>query len=210
LSLANSGIVKDVQVDVGSEVKKDEILLSLDNKEEEALLDGAKASLEAAKVEFEFAKAQYERYQKSRAVFDANTFDKVKLEYEAKEKALLSSKSSVAVHAVRLSKTILKAPFDGVIAEKNVEIGDGVMLSGKALFRLISRDSKLVLSFDSKFASVVKVRQSFKYKIDEKESECKIYKIYPSANAQNRKLSAECDGGRLMSGLFGDGNIKAE
>jgi membrane fusion protein (multidrug efflux system) len=196
LNLSASGIVEKVYVDVGSGVKKGQILLSLNDKEE-------RASLAMAKSDYAFLAAQYERYQKSAEVFDKNTLDKLKAELER-------AKNSLALNEEKVSKMRLTAPFSGVISEKNIEVGDMAAVGARPLFKLISHDTKLVLSFDSKYAGDVKVGDEFCYAVDGKKSgKCtKITKIYPALNSENKKLNAEADGSGVKPGTFGDGQIK--
>lgn len=198
LNLSASGIVERVNVDVGSNVKKGQTLLSLNDREE-------RAALAAAQSDYTFLASQYERYQKSSEVFDKNTLDRLKAELDR-------AKNTLALNKERVSKMSLTAPFSGVIAEKNIEVGDMATPTPKGAFRLISNDVKLVLSFDSKYANSVKVGADFCYAVDGKNSgKClKITKIYPALNSENKKLNAEAEGGGLKAGTFGDGQIKTK
>jgi membrane fusion protein, multidrug efflux system len=198
LNLTASGTVEKIYVDVGSKVKKGQTLLNLKDGEE-------RASLAIAKSDYEFLSAQYARYQKSAEVFDKNTLDRVKAETQ-------KAKNQAAMYEERLSKMRLTAPFEGVIAEKNIEIGDTAGLGSKPLFRLISNDTKLIIQFDSKFADKVNVGDEFCYSFDGKPSgKCvKINKIYPAVNQNNKKLTAEAMSNGVKSGIFGDGQIKTK
>lgn len=198
LNLSASGVVERINVDVGSNVKKGETLLGLNYREE-------RAALAAAQSDYAFLAAQFDRYQKSAEVFDKNTLDRLKSELDR-------AKNTLSLNKERVSKMNLSAPFSGVIAEKNVEIGDMATPTQKGLFRLISNDVKLVLSFDSKYSSQVKVGDEFCYAVDGKKSgKCvKIKKIYPALNVENKKLNAEAEGGGLKAGTFGDGQIKTK
>lgn len=198
LNLSSSGVVEKIFVDVGSRVKKGQLLLSLNDKEE-------KAALAMAKSDYSFLVAQYDRYQKSAEVFDKNTLEKLRAELDR-------AKNSLAMNEEKLSKMRLTAPFAGVISQKNIELGDMAINGAKPLFKLISFDTKLLLSFDSKYANSVKVGDEFCYAIDGKKSgKCaKISKIYPAVNEENKKLNAECIVEGVKPGTFGDGNIKTK
>ena len=58
LNLSSSGIVSVINTDIGNQVKKGDVLLSLNDIEE-------KANLEISKSEYQFLLTQYERYSKS-------------------------------------------------------------------------------------------------------------------------------------------------
>ncbi|CCF81607.1 Membrane fusion protein of RND family multidrug efflux pump [Helicobacter bizzozeronii CCUG 35545] len=112
-----------------------------------------------------------------------------------------------------VDKTILKAPFDGIIASKNIELGDGTSANNTVLFRLVSKRVKMVLEFDSKYLPVVKVGDKFIYSVDGKseKKEVKITKIYPTIDVSTRKVNAEAllpANNPLVPGIFGDGFIQ--
>ncbi|TLD97575.1 HlyD family efflux transporter periplasmic adaptor subunit [Helicobacter jaachi] len=195
LTLATSGIVEEIFVDVGSEVKENDVLLSLFNKD-------VQSQMQSTQQQYLFAKKQYERYQRSGGAVDKNTLDKYYFEYKKLE-------ADYAYQQAMLSKTQLKAPFDGIIAEKNIELGDGVSANSTDLFRIISKDVKLVLEFDFKYASKVKVGDLFSFRIDGKPQnlEVKISKIYPTASTSTRKVKAEALASNVIPGTFGDGYI---
>jgi multidrug resistance efflux pump len=110
-----------------------------------------------------------------------------------------------------LDKTTLYAPFDGVILDKSVEVGDAVSgVSPKTILKIQSLHvRKLILEFDQKYWQNVKIGDVYKYKIDgdSNEYEGRISKIYPYANANNRKIKAEIQTKDFIVGLFGDGTI---
>ena len=170
LAFIASGIVKKVNVDIGSHVKKGAVLAELDNSD-------IKAMLEVTKTAYKYAKKDYERQLKIQNLIDEAKFDAVANKYE-------SAKNQLAYQQALYNKTFLKAPFNGVIFAKELEIGDavsGMML--RTVFQIQSTTKrKLLLSFDQKDRNLVKVGDTFKYKLDgdNKVYSAKISKIYPS------------------------------
>jgi len=67
----------------------------------------------------------------------------------------------------------------------------------------------LILQFDQKYHSKVKVGDLYTYKLDGDTSEYSgiISKVYPYANTQTRKIKAEVLVDDIVVGLFGDGYI---
>lgn len=200
LAFDAGGITKKVNYDEASSVKKDEILAALQN-------DDMRASLERAKTALKFAKKDYERQLKVRNLIDAGKFDQYAYKYE-------NAKNEVAYAQANYDKTFLRAPFDGVIYEKDIEVGDtvsGMML--KTVFKIQSKSKrKLILEFDQKYHKSVKVGQPFKYSVDGDTESYKgvISKIYPNANNSNRKIKAEVKAKGFLPGLFGSGYISVE
>jgi len=197
LAFVAGGIVKSVNVDIGSVVKKDELLAGLDN-------DDIKAMLASTKTTLKFAKRSLNRQEKIKKLIDEGKFDRVLSNYER-------AKNAVAYQEALYNKTYLKAPFDGVIYYKDIEVGDavsGMML--KTVFKIQSQHTrKLILEFDQKYNRVVKPGDTFEYKLDGDNTLYKgiITKVYPYANFNNRKMRAEVKAKDIVVGLFGDGNI---
>ncbi len=119
--------------------------------------------------------------------------------------------ANLAYREALYAKTILYAPFDGIIFEKKVEVGDVVTeMSPKVILKLQSKsERKLVLEFDQKYWKMVKAGENFRYKVDgdDKEHTGIITKVYPRADLQSRKLGAEVVAKDFTVGLFGDGYI---
>lgn len=198
LAFDASGITTKVYVDVASEVQKGDVLASLQN-------DDMKASLDMAKTALKFAQKDYERQLKVKDLIDAGKFDSYAFKYE-------DAKNQVAYAQAKYDKTFLRAPFDGVIYEKDIEVGDtvnGMML--KTVFKIQSKKKrKLLLGFDQKYHQMVKVGQKFKYGVDgdSKTYEGVLSKIHPFANSGNRKIKAEVLVDDFVVGLFGEGYIQ--
>jgi len=197
LAFTSSGIVSDVSVDVASVVKKDDILAQLQNSD-------LKAALNIANTSLKYEKKEYDRQLKVKHLLDESRLDSYAYKYE-------NAKAQMEYQQALLDKTILKAPFDGVIYEKSVEVGDvvsGAMI--RTIIKIQSLDKrKLILGFDQKYWRDIKVGQTFKYGVD---GDSKIYvgkisKVYPYADSGNRKIKAEVEAKDFTPGLFGEGYI---
>ncbi len=137
---------------------------------------------------------------------DKNTLESYEFNYRRLE-------SDYAYSIAVLNKTILRAPFDGVVASKNIQVGEGVSANNTVLLRLVSHARKLVIEFDSKYINAVKVGDTYTYSIDgdSNQHEVKITKIYPTVDENTRKVSAEALLSKPMAvGLFGDGFIQTK
>lgn len=197
LAFNSGGIVDKVFVDVGSVVKQNEPLSILKNKDTKAMLHIYQTTLK-------YAKKDYERQSKVQDLIDKAKFDNYEMVYE-------KAKAQVEYQQSLLDKTILKAPFDGVIISKEIESGDVVSAQAiKTAFTIQSTTSrKLIVEFDQKYHSKVKVGDIFKYKLDGDDTVYtqKISKVYPYSNTVTRKITAEVLTKDVMVGLFGDGYI---
>lgn len=197
LAFSSSGIINNVFVDVGSIVAKETTLATLDSSD-------LQASYNMVETNLKYIKKDLDRYEAAKSVIDASKLDNIKNQYE-------TTKAQLVYQQTLLDKTVLKAPFDGVIISKELEIGDAV--SGqllKTVFQIQSKsERKLILEFDQKYHKTVKVGNNFKFKVDgdNKTYTGKISKIYPLANTKTRKIKAEVITKDILVGLFGDGTI---
>lgn len=200
LAFSSSGIIGSMEVDIGSVVKEDELLASLIN-------DDIKAMVEVSKVALKYAQSDYERQEKVKQHINESLFDSYAYKFD-------NAKVQLQYQKTLLDKTYLRAPFDGVITAKKVEVGD--VVSGQMITEVFDIQSlterKLVLKFDQKYHKMVKVGDSFRYKVDGDQTVYTgtIYKIYPTIDSKSRKMLAEVKAENFPVGLFGDGYITAK
>lgn len=208
LAFEGSGKVDKIFVDVSSHVKKGDVLASLDQSSLEIALKKAKNDLELAKNASEFAKNTLSKFTQVREVTSKQEFDEVKYKFD--EAALRVQAAEIAILNAddHLKKAVLKAPFDGVIASKNVELGESASPLQPA-FVLNSEEAKILIAIDEKYANLVKVGDTFKFKLDatNEEKEVKIALIYPEIKRETRKFYAQAYDVGMKPGMFGQGKV---
>jgi len=214
LTLTATGVIEKMFVDVGDHVKAGEVLLSLDNEDLKLSVELARSDLELAELNHRFAAQTYERYVKVKDVLDDDQFEQYQSAYETSMASLKRAKANLAYKASLLEKSILRAPFGGVISKKHKDIGDGV--SGAMLAPIVTLvdDSKvkLVLSFDEKYWQQVVPGLHVSYKVDGSDTlrSGVITRVYPTVDAASRKAFAEVEAKDIMPGLFGEGTIEVK
>ncbi len=208
LAFESSGKVDKIFVDVSSHVKKGDVLASLDQSSLEIALKKAKNDLELAKNASEFAKNTLNKFTQVRDVTSKQEFDEVKYKFDEAILRVQSAQIAILNAQDRLKKAVLKAPFDGVIASKNIELGEGVSPLSPA-FVLNSNEAKILIAIDEKYANLVKVGDTFKIKLDatSEEKEVKIALIYPEIKRETRKFYAQAYDSGLKPGMFGQGKV---
>lgn len=122
-----AGTVRDVSFDSGTFVKKGVALVRLDVSTETAQLDAARAEASLAHLDLERARSLRQEGAGSQADLDAA---------EAKDKR---AAATVAALEATIDKKTIRAPFDGRIAIREVEIGQ-VVSPGTPLASLQSVD----------------------------------------------------------------------
>ena len=199
LAFSMQGVVKEVFVQIGDRIKKGQILATLNN-------DELKSSVEASKIVLKYAKKDYDRQAKVKEIINQVQFDSFALQYE-------SAKSQLKYQQALLQMSILRAPYDALIVDKNIEVGDmaGAQINGVFSVQSLG-DVKLVLKFDSQHWKDVQKGNKFLYSLsgDDTLYEGVISIIYPSVNPQTRMLQAEVLIKHIPTGLFGSGTIVTE
>ena len=200
LAFSSSGIIGKMNVDIGSVVTQDDLLAELIN-------DDIKAMVEVSKIALKYAKSDYERQEKVKQHINQSLFESFVYKYD-------NAKVQLRYQETLLDKTYLRAPFDGIITAKKLEVGD--VVSGQMITEVFDiqslKERKLILKFDQKYHNKVKVGDRFEYKVDgdERLYTGTIYKIYPTIDSKSRKMLAEVKAQDFPVGLFGDGYIKSK
>lgn len=210
LALKAVGIVKVVNVEIGSAVKRGDVLLELENESEKLAVKLAQNDLESAQTAKAHAKSVLDKFKLVQSVSSKQAFENA--EFDFKNAALAENRAYLALNLAqkRLEDTRLLAPFDGTISGKSIEVGEGVGGVAQKLMSVFSYpDVKLKLSFDEKFKDRVKIGSEFVYKLDgqSEERRGKISLIYPTIDTKNGKIYAEVQAQNLTPGLFGEGYI---
>lgn len=152
------GTVAEVYVTEWVRVKKGDPLARVDTREADAILQRAQASLEMAKaalLEAEAAKNRADReYERARHLKDSGLVtqqgvDDARTQKEAAAARVSAAQAQVRVAEedlrqakTRISKAVIRAPFDGVVAGRMVNVGEVVGEMQKELFRVV--DNRLL------------------------------------------------------------------
>jgi len=214
-----SGVVRDVYVTEWVAVRKGARLARLDTTELEASIDAIKAAAVQARVGEARARREYERavQLKQYGLITAQHVDEAKSALEAAEAASEAADAQVRAAGARFQKCFLAAPIDGVVALRNVNIGDRAenMGGGEPLFRIVdNRTLDLTVSVPSSKLGDLRLGQPLEFTTDAVAGRTfrgRVMFINPSVDEANRsvKVVAEVPNpdGVLKGGLFVKGRI---
>ncbi|MEW5902545.1 MAG: efflux RND transporter periplasmic adaptor subunit [Acidobacteriota bacterium] len=120
------GKIARIYVNEGDRVSKGQLLAELDVQAVELQLKQAEAAQAVAEARSNDAKVNLERMErlyKEKAVSEQQ-YEQVKLAYDSAAAGLEQAQAAVNLAKHSLNVSIMKAPFSGVIASKNAEVGD--------------------------------------------------------------------------------------
>lgn len=210
------GQVEATLVDFGASVKKGQELARVDTASYEALANQAAANLQKAKANAQDARqnlARVRELQQSR-ISSASELDTAVAREAAALAEVAASEAAEAIAKLNLTRSIVRAPFDGSVSERIATAGDYVRI-GSPLFRIVDdSELKFIVQAPERNASDVKVGQPVKFEVDAWPGvtfEGKVYLISPAVSTDTRgfrvgALIANKDG-RLKANTFARGEI---
>lgn len=126
LSGAVAGTIKKIKVDEGDRVTKGQLLLQLDKRGFQLMVQQARAGLAAAKAQLGATELELERAEKLMASEAAPraTYDRINAQHEAAQAQVQLARAQLAQARKSLSDSSIRAPYDGVITEVLKEEGE--------------------------------------------------------------------------------------
>jgi membrane fusion protein (multidrug efflux system) len=121
-----NSFVKSLNVDIGSVVKKGDLLLTLEAPEMVSQYNQAQSTLNTQLAIYKGSKANYDRlYHTSQTpgTISPNDLDLAHSKASADSAQWVAAKAAFKQAADLLSYLVIRAPFDGVITARNVSVG---------------------------------------------------------------------------------------
>jgi membrane fusion protein, multidrug efflux system len=125
LAFRVSGRITAMHADVGSRVKKGQILAVLDDRQQQADVEIATAGLKAAEAQLERARSAWQRQNSlfQQGVTPRSSLDGAQETLKTSENDLSSARSELASKREALSYTKLLADEDGIVLSRDGEVG---------------------------------------------------------------------------------------
>jgi RND family efflux transporter MFP subunit len=147
LSFAVGGTVEVVKVDLGDRVKKNDVLAVLDKYPFQLSVQNADGELKKAEARVLERRANYERIS---ALYESNNASKAELDearagFDNSKGQVKAVKAQLGLAHRDLRKTVLRAPYHGVISVKQIEPHVEVP-PGQAVFGLDGEESGFEVS----------------------------------------------------------------
>jgi len=227
------GLVKQVYVTEWVRVAKGTPLARIDIGETEALVKRAEAALEAAKAGHAQAQVSLVRAEREQAralklkesgLATQQSIDDSHSEADAAKARVESGRAQIRVAEedlrqakARLAKGLVSSPIDGVVAMREVNVGDlaSDAAAGKPIFRIVdNRLLNLTVTVPSVDSAKVKVGQPLNFTVDALPGRTftgKVMFVNPELSAADRSLKVIAEVRNmpevLKGGLFAKGRI---
>jgi membrane fusion protein (multidrug efflux system) len=196
------GIVARIAFDSGRTVRKDEVLVQLDTRQEEAQLAGAEAQLQLARLNFERMQGLVAQDAVSRAEFDAAAAARTQAEARLRE-----------IRATIERKTI-RAPFTGVLGIRQVNLGQ-FLTGGDPVVPLQSLDPIYVnFGVPQQQAGQIRLGRTVRITLGELEGEVftgRVSAVDSVVDEATRNVQVQATlanrAGRLKPGMFAQAQV---
>ncbi len=202
--------VVEVKLKAGQAVKAGDVLVRLDDTDLRARLQQAKAAVEAAQAVRNQALADERRYENlwRKAAATKQEFEKAETAVRSAEAELRRAEETVKELQATLDWATLRAPMDGLVIDKKVDVGD-MVTPGQVLVTLFDpKRMQLVASVRESLAHKLQVGQDIGVHVEGINKRCAgtVSEIVPEAQSASRafqvKVTGPCPAG-IYTGMFG-------
>lgn len=120
------GVVKWIGVKKGDAVKKDQVVVLLDDAEQKARVAETEGRLASTRVALARAELSYKRVQElaARDVTSKEAQDEARLAVDAAKAVITEIEGQLSLAKTYLDWTVIRSPIDGVVLEKLAEPGE--------------------------------------------------------------------------------------
>jgi membrane fusion protein (multidrug efflux system) len=189
-------------------------------------VQNAKASYELAQSEFARIKSLLDQKVVSQSEYDQRRtqMEAARQQFEAAKngaaqqyQSLQAARARVALAQKAFTDTVVRAPFNGVVAQRLVSVGDYVTRGTKVAVVVRVNPLRVQLTVPEQFISAVSVGQPVGFVVDayaDRQFEGRVKYVSPALAADQRALTIEATvpnpSGELKPGLFATARIEQQ
>ncbi|EPM73462.1 putative lipoprotein [Pseudomonas syringae pv. theae ICMP 3923] len=189
------GKVSKRLVEEGQRVKANQALAELDAQDVRLQLEATRAQASAAEANLQLVRADRDRYKTllDRQMVSRSQYDNAENLYRSGEARLKQIKAELTVADNQTGYSVLRAPQDGVIARRSVEVGQ-VVAAGQTAFTLAADGEREVsISLPEQNFARFRIGQSVSVELwtqREQKFAGRIRELSPSADPRSRTFAA--------------------
>jgi len=167
-----SGIISRLNADFNSQVKKGDLLAELDPTPFQEKVNASRAGLEKAQVEMRNTRIGLDRQQALRkeGLAPQADYDQARANYDSARASVQQAAAAVKQAETDLKYTKILAPIDGVVVDRQYDVGQTVAASFQAptLFTIAQDLTKMQVAADVSESDIgtIKVGQPVSFNVD--------------------------------------------
>lgn len=220
-----SGPVAEVLVDFNSQVRAGQVLARLDPTPFQQRIVQAQATLAQAQAQLAVAESDYQRYVllQQRGFASEQLMSQQRAARDTARAAVAQAQASVASARTDLDRSVIRSPIDGVVVDRQVNVGQPVASSLQAatLFVIAQDLSRLQANITVDEADIGDVRegQAVRFTVDafpDREFEGRVSQVRQQGVAESGVVSytvvveADNPGRQLLPGMTANAEIVLE
>ena len=200
LASLEAGRVASLNAEVGDLIAEGQVLLSLDDQLAQLEVAGAAAGVKAAELNLQEAKRLYEEVAKlsvQQVVAKTLIAERAALLANA-EVELARVKANHSLQQERLKRHSLKAPFAGVVALRNVDVGEWITPQNAVLTLVAQSDLRLTIEIPQQYYNVLQDSNQVQVTVIPDTDgvdpiTADLSRLVPVSDAQTRTFTAQID-----------------
>ena len=167
-----SGVIARLYADFNSEVKEGQLLAELDPTPFEQQVEQRRADVTRAQVQTEDARIKYDRQKRllEAGLSSQADLDAAKAQYDSARAQVQQAQAALSQAQTNLKYTRISSPTDGVVVDKQYEVGQTVAASFQAptLFEIAQDLTKMQVQADVDQSDIgrVQVGQAARFNVD--------------------------------------------
>lgn len=210
LSTRIMGAVQEISVSLGDKVQKGTVLITVFNRDIDASVSAAESGVHAAKAAFNLAQNDLEAYQTlfQKSSVSAREYEGVKTSYIAAQTSYNQAKAQLEVAKAQQAFTQIRAPYDGVVTNRFINIGD-MAQPGMPLLEIEGGNGfEIWTSVGSEYITDYKIGDEVSVKIHPRETMVRGVISELGISSKNTagqyrvKIALETEDQSLLSGMY--------
>ena len=207
IASATNGLVVSVNFEAGDSLNKGDVLIEVDSRTLDIQINSAKANVEIAQIYVENTMKDYNRYKEllEKKSISQKIFDDSYFKYNTEKQNLIIAKAKLDELIINKEYKTIKAPYDGVVVEKNIEVSEWAS-SGKVMATLVATN-EIDLIFNLPTSYIYKLDKNDNYDINIKGKiiSSKLYASIAKGDRRTRtfpvKFKAKVNNDFLYNGM---------
>lgn len=214
-----AGEILAISVREGQTVARGTVLARIDTRNQQAQVDSVRANAEKARADLAMAKLELDNNERllERKFVAPTVVDTSKSAYAAALAGLKAAQAQARLAELGLEDAVVRAPIDGVVAQRMVQPGEKVSPDEPLLSLVDLSLMELEAPAPASEVPLIKVGQSVRFTVDgygDRLFEGKVERINPMAEAGSRSiviyLAVPNPDGSLKGGMFAKGTLQLD
>ena len=187
-----SATATQVNAEVGQQVKKDQLLVRLNNQDNAARLAQAQANLASAQAQAELSRNLMQRKKRllDQGFISRVEYEQSQVDYKAQLETANAQKANLDIARKADQDGIIRSPISGVITKRDVEPGQTVS-AGQTLFEIVNPEQlEIQARLPIEQQSALRIGQKIQYTIQGNSTQFNavLTRISPVADQVSRQI----------------------